>query len=459
MKIGIIYIVTGSYCKFWNIFYESIECYFCIDADKGYEVFTDSSELLALKYSNVSFHSITDKGWIENVSSKSQCICDIKDCLLKYDYLFYLNGNYKVFSEIRSEEILPTSSDGWLVVLSYQHYKDMSPDEYPYDRNPACYAYIPYGQGEFYYQGGFYGGRTKEMLLMADCCKNQIREDLDRGIVARFHDESYINKYLLKRSPKRLDEEYAYHQIWKYCRVHRAIFLDQYEYLGDAVEFVQKGKYAEEVSLKRIATNVMLHGGYVPDLGLFHGKMGITLFLYAYARFSKEKLWEDFADDFLDRFLEELVISKLPLNIKDGLTGIGLGIEYLIQQHYIEGNTDEILEELDKKIMECAPARLMDYSFATGVEGIICYVLCRLSIPHKEYLPFSDDFLNEIKRVCHSAAFLSFSDRVQELCLSFIEDKEIVKFPFDAVFDNLFMQNEQRSAMSWQKGLEKMLIK
>lgn len=459
MRIGIVYLVTGAYCKFWNIFYTSMEKFFCIDADRGYEVFTDSSELLALEYYNVNFHRISDRGWVENVLSKSQCFCDIKDDLFQYDYLFYLNGNYKVFSEIKSKDILPTSSDGWLTALSYQHYENLSPDDYPYDRNPSSQAYIPYGQGEFYYQGGFYGGRTEEMLLMADFCRKQIRVDLTKGVIARFHDESYVNKYLLNRSPKRLDEEYAYHQIWPYKGIYRAVFLNHYEYLGEAAISAQEGKFAEEVNLEKIANNVMLYGSFVRKLGLFHGKMGIILFLYAYARFSKEKLWEDFANDFLDGFIEQLVVSNLSLVVQDGLAGIGIGIEYLVQQHYLEGDTDEILEEMDKKIMECAPTRLLDYSLATGVEGIICYVLCRLSVSHKDYFPFCEEFLNEMKQVCRSSTFLLFDGRMQELCIAFMQDKEIGEFPFDMVFDALFMQNAQINEMSWQSGLKEILRK
>lgn len=459
MRIGIVYLVTGVYCKFWNIFYESMEHFFCIDTDKGYEVFTDSPELLALEYSNVTFHQISDRGWIENVSSKSQCICDIEYDLLKYDYLFYLNGNYKVISDIRSAEILPTASNGWLTVLSYQHYNNISPNEYPYDRNPACQAYIPYGQGEYYYQGGFYGGRTEEMILMANCCKKQIREDLDKGIIARFHDESYLNKYLLECSPKRVDEEYAYHQIWEYEGEYKAVFLDQYEYLGEIVIHAQKGKFLEKTDLKKIANNVMLHGSLVSNLGLFHGKMGIVLFLYTYARFSEEKLWEDFADDFLDYFIEQLSVSNLPLGVEEGLAGIGLGIEYLVQQHFIEGNTDDILEEVDKKIMQCAPTRLLDLSLATGIEGILCYVFCRLSAPHKNYSPFCKEFSNEIKQVCQSDTFLSFDGRIQKLCLAFVEEKKIENFPFEVIFDYLFMQNTLQNTLSWQKGFKEILLK
>lgn len=63
-RIGIVYMATGYYCCFWKEFYTSCEAFFCVDAKKGYEVFTDSAELLNTNIPNVTFHAIEDKGWI-----------------------------------------------------------------------------------------------------------------------------------------------------------------------------------------------------------------------------------------------------------------------------------------------------------------------------------------------------------------------------------------------------------
>ena len=126
MKIGVIYIVTGSYVDFWIDFYYSCEQFFCCDVEKGYEVFTDSEELLLREYKNVKFHRIEDLGWVKNVSYKSFYISSIKDLLVKYDFIFYLNGNYKVLAPILSVDIIPNKNDGWMTALSYDYYLDIS---------------------------------------------------------------------------------------------------------------------------------------------------------------------------------------------------------------------------------------------------------------------------------------------------------------------------------------------
>lgn len=50
----------------------------------------------------------------------------------------------------------------------------------------------------------------------------------------------------------------------------------------------------------------------------------------------------------LEEVIQELH-SDLPIRFSDGLCGIGWGVEYLIQNAFIAGDSDEILEDLDQK--------------------------------------------------------------------------------------------------------------
>ena len=68
-RIGIIYLAIGIYDEFWKEFYPSCEKFFCPDAHKGYEVFTDSKRLMEQNISNVTFHPVKNKGFIRNVGS------------------------------------------------------------------------------------------------------------------------------------------------------------------------------------------------------------------------------------------------------------------------------------------------------------------------------------------------------------------------------------------------------
>ena len=200
--IAIIYLAIGRYEIFWDEFYTSCEQYLFPDGEKYYFVFTDSVQLLERKFSNVSMIYREDRGWAANTNAKSECILSLRSQLKDFDYVFYINANYKIHDTIFCYEILPTEEDGYLAALSFDHLALNSPDTFSYDRNPQSLAYIPYGMGIRYFQGGFYGGRVPEVLLLSECCDLGIRIDVEKGIVAAWQDESYLNKYLLEQNPK-----------------------------------------------------------------------------------------------------------------------------------------------------------------------------------------------------------------------------------------------------------------
>lgn len=141
-------------------------------------------------------------------------------------------------------------------------------------------------------------------------------------------------------------------------------------------------------------------------LGLTNGKMGIAIALFRYARLSGEAVCEEIAGVLLDEVCERLDYS-MPVSFGDGLCGIGWGIEYLVQHGYVEGDTDEILKEIDL----CVVRNIHIYgisglSLQNGIVGFGRYMLIRIlptfvsvdtssSALLKEYLIYLIDWLEE----------------------------------------------------------------
>lgn len=149
-----------------------------------------------------------------------------------------------------------------------------------------------------------------------------------------------------------------------------------------------------------------INSSFLGDLGLFHGRMGIVLFFAHYARVTQNKQYEDFAEILLDEIYEE-IHWDLPINLENGLCGIGWGIEYLVQHGFMEGNTDEILADLDRKVMEIDPLRISDLSFRRGLAGIIFYVIARLnSYRETNKLPFDNAYLESLQKSLHRVNFI-----------------------------------------------------
>ncbi len=154
--------------------------------------------------------------------------------------------------------------------------------------------------------------------------------------------------------------------------------------------------------LQRIINHLIINSSFLDSLGLFYGKTGIVIFFYQLFRYSNNSLYEKFSGELLDEIIEE-IHDQLPINFENGYLGIGWAIEYLLQQKFISGSTNEILHEIDNKIMERDILRISDFSLNTGLEGIYNYVLYRLKNNSSLNVPFDKTYLNNLYNIACSA--------------------------------------------------------
>ncbi len=82
-----------------------------------------------------------------------------------------------------------------------------------------------------------------------------------------------------------------------------------------------------------------------------HGKSGLAIQFYLLAKKTGNNAFESFAGDLLDEIVQTLS-TQLPVDFEHGLAGIGWGMEYLIQNGYLDADGDEVLEELDNQIFK-----------------------------------------------------------------------------------------------------------
>lgn len=93
---------------------------------------------------------------------------------------------------------------------------------------------------------------------------------------------------------------------------------------------------------------------------------------------SGDNAYEEVAGLLMDELFEQLY-AEMPIDFANGLSGIGWGIEYLIQQGFIEGNADEILEEIDLYVVRAIYLQEMnDLGLDRGVLGLGRYILMRI---------------------------------------------------------------------------------
>jgi len=101
--------------------------------------------------------------------------------------------------------------------------------------------------------------------------------------------------------------------------------------------------------LHRIADILLINGGFLNNPGLFAGEMGLVLFFFRYGRYTGNELYKEYSFRLIDK-LQNSIHEETTIDYKHGLAGIGSAIEYLVQKGYIDTDTDDVLEDFDKRI-------------------------------------------------------------------------------------------------------------
>jgi len=211
MRIAILYICTGRYTIFWDGFFRSCEAYFLPDYERHYFVFTDGHIALT---DNERVHRIEQEnlGWPGNTLFRFRMFWNIRGQLETFDYIFFFNANCEFLAPV-GEEFLPSEEED-LTVVRHPGFFDKAPDDVSYERNPKSRAYIPFGQGRYYICGGINGGRREAWLALINTLREAIDEDEANGVVALWHDESHLNKYILTHPHKLLPPAYCHPEGW-----------------------------------------------------------------------------------------------------------------------------------------------------------------------------------------------------------------------------------------------------
>lgn len=159
----------------------------------------------------------------------------------------------------------------------------------------------------------------------------------------------------------------------------------------------------KDILLRQIADHLVVNSSFLTNLGLFHGKMGIVLFFVHYARYTDNAIYEEYAGDLLDEIFED-IHAGITLDFENGLSGIGWGLLYLLKNHFMEGDLDEVLLDIDQKMMEINLSRVVDPSVERGLGGYLSYLLERLSVASEHSL-FDKGYKDELQKVLSSVQF------------------------------------------------------
>jgi len=116
--------------------------------------------------------------------------------LSQYENLFYSDVDMRFVAPVAEEEIF---SDG---ITATQHPGYVGLSGTPETR-PVSTAYVS-GVLRNYFCGGFNGGKAEIFLCMAHAIRCAVDTDSRNGVIAVWHDESHLNRYLQAYPPAKV---------------------------------------------------------------------------------------------------------------------------------------------------------------------------------------------------------------------------------------------------------------
>lgn len=130
--------------------------------------------------------------------------------------------------------------------------------------------------------------------------------------------------------------------------------------------------------------------------GLLTGQMGILITIAQYARTFDCPQIESVSDFLLDTVIH----SAKQLNhisFESGLCGICWGVEYLIENNFLNGRGDDFCCDVDNRIIEVNLNKFENIDYSEGLFDIWHYVWARIqgNLKANLRLPFPSDYINQ----------------------------------------------------------------
>ncbi|XP_040818773.1 histo-blood group ABO system transferase 2-like isoform X2 [Ochotona curzoniae] len=214
LTVGLTVFAVKKYVVFLKLFLETAEQHFMAGHRVIYYVLTDRpadvpdvplGEGRRLVVLEVPSHA----RWQDVSMHRMEAIARFSEQRFRHevDYLVCADVDMKFRDHVGVEILTP------LFGTLHPGFYNTNREAFSYERRPQSQAYIPHGQGDFYYMGALFGGSVAEVQRLASACHQAMLLDKANGIEAVWHDESHLNKYLLYHKPtKVLSPEYLWDQ-------------------------------------------------------------------------------------------------------------------------------------------------------------------------------------------------------------------------------------------------------
>jgi hypothetical protein len=217
MKVAICFIGTGKYLNFLPKYYENIEKYFLPNTEKTFLVFTDG-ELNDLPDNIIPYYQ-EHLDWPYITLTRFDIIKRASDFISKNDWFVFIDADALVVDTITEDEFFDNTKS-FFGVHHPCHYLNMP----PHNNHPGAFETNPLSKScildsddtSVYYQGCLWGGRVPDVIEMINELSDRVNSDLERDVIAVWHDESHLNKFYCENKGRvnTLSSSYAYPEVF-----------------------------------------------------------------------------------------------------------------------------------------------------------------------------------------------------------------------------------------------------
>lgn len=113
-----------------------------------------------------------------------------EEALRTFDFIYYMDVDYRIYQHPVEEKIMQKG------IVATSHLRNVVERQ---DESSACIR--PDEKMTTYFSSSFHGGSAPEYLEMCRVLSRNIEADWNKGIQAKFQDESHLNRYLLSHPP------------------------------------------------------------------------------------------------------------------------------------------------------------------------------------------------------------------------------------------------------------------
>jgi histo-blood group ABO system transferase len=202
-KIAFVITATGNYFVLGLRLANKINKHYAGDHTIDIHFFSDQDPTPYLKHKNIVYVNMSHDKFEKITMKKTTNPTTIN--YKEYDYVFLSDADTNINKDFNDSDFI-----GELVAVRHFADKFGMSEVKTYERNPMSAAYIPYDTDleQIYYCACFLGGLSETLISFINEIIKMEKNDLEKGIVPIWHDESYVNKFFHHNPPSFLMEPF-----------------------------------------------------------------------------------------------------------------------------------------------------------------------------------------------------------------------------------------------------------